>query len=267
MNSVMELLRRFKNPQTKALFEEFAAEAPDSYAVKTYRLLASSFEAEKMWGSILQFATESIKLFDMEETKNLVTNKNKLKIRDLGKKKMAVFVNISDTDRSMDNLVNVFYTQALQVLCKEADKNANGRLEVPVRFILDDFAANVYIPNFEKIISVIRAREISVSLILQSISQLETLYTPAQAKTIINNCDHLLYLGGQDVDTAQYIGQKANKPTNKILNMQLNEVFLFTRGEEPRHVEKITPYEDIRCDAKAALPKRKEGDANYPSLM
>ena len=113
---------------------------------------------------------------------------------------------------------------------------------MPVRIILDDFATNVYIPDFDKIISVIRSREISVSLILQSLSQLETMYTPAQAKTIINGCDHLLYLGGQDVQTADYISIKANQPIDKILNMGLSDAYLFTRGEMPKRVEKINPF-------------------------
>ena len=121
---------------------------------------------------------------------------------------MVVFVNVSDTDRTFDPLVNTFYTQALHCLCKEADGNPDGRLKVPVRIILDDFANNVYIPHFDKLISVIRSRELSVSVILQSISQLETLYTSAQATTILNGCDHMLYLGGQDVKTADYISKR-----------------------------------------------------------
>ena len=155
---------------------------------------------------------------------------------------MALFVNVSDMDRSFDRLVNVFYTQAIQQLCREADRNPDGRLKVPVRIILDDFATNVVIPDFDKIILVIRSRELSVSVILQSISQLETLYTPAQAMTILNGCDHMLYLGGQDVDTADYISIKANKPIENILNMGLGDAYLFERGAKPRKVEKLFEF-------------------------
>ena len=140
----------------------------------------------------------------------------------------------------------MFYTQVFQELCADADKMPDGRLKIPVRIILDDFATNVYIPNFDKLISVIRSRDISVSIILQSISQLETLYTTAEAKTILNGCDHLLYLGGQDVDTAIYIGAKANRTVDHILQMGLQEAYLFTRGETPKKIEKYPPYETVR---------------------
>ncbi len=87
-----------------------------------------------------------------------------------------------------------------------------------------DFAANTRIPDFDNIISVIRSREIYVSIIIQSISQLNALYGPEKAKTIINNCDNCLYLGGQDVETARYIGVKANRTADTILNMPLEEM-------------------------------------------
>jgi len=136
-------------------------------------------------------------------------------------------------------LVGIFYTQALQVLCNMADMEyKDHRLPVPVRFILDDFATNAYIPDFDNITSVIRSREIYVSVILQSITQLNALYGQEKATTIINNCDNCLYLGGQDVETARYFSIKANKSINTILNMALDEVYLFTRGREGKKVEK-----------------------------
>ena len=69
-----------------------------------------------------------------------------------------VFLNVSDTDPSNYRLANLFYTQALHTLCGIADKSPGHRLNIPVRFILDDFAANVCIPDFDRIISVIRSR-------------------------------------------------------------------------------------------------------------
>lgn len=87
---------------------------------------------------------------------------------------------------------------SIQVLCSLADEQRDLRLKVPVQLILDDFAvaADACIPDFDRITSVIRSREISVSVILQSLSQLEASYGHHGAMTIINNCDHLLYLGG-----------------------------------------------------------------------
>ena len=75
-------------------------------------------------------------------------------------------------------------------------------------------------------------------MILQSLSQLEASYGHNKAMTIVNNCDHLLYLGGQDVETARYIATKANKSVNTVLNMPLADAWLFTRGEAPKAVQK-----------------------------
>lgn len=119
----------------------------------------------------------------------------------------------------------------------EADSRPDGRLKIPVRLYLDDFA-NLNIPDIDKTISVIRSREISVSIAIQSITQLEGLYGRAKAMTIIDNCDHLLYLGGQSVETARFIAVKANKPASGVLNMPLDRAWLFERGALPREVRK-----------------------------
>lgn len=166
-------------------------------------------------------------------------------------------MNVSDTDRSMDTLASLLYTQTLQVLCRYADSQPERRLRVPVRFIMDDFAASSAncIENFDQITSVIRSREISVSIILQSLSQLEAAYGTSRAVTILNNCDNLLYLGGQDVETARYIGAKANKTMHTILDMPLDSAWLFTRGKQPREVKKY------RLESHPRYVPEKEGRA------
>ena len=83
--------------------------------------------------------------------------------------------------------------------------------------------------------------EISVSIILQSLAQLEAAYGHDKAVTILSNCDHLLYLGGQELATARYISVKANKSVHTILNMPLNHAWLFTRGGAPKEVGEIPP--------------------------
>ena len=171
----------------------------------------------------------------------MITNTDKIDIKAIGREKTALFLNISDTDRSMDRLVNVFYTQALQMLCEEAESRPECRLAVPVRFIMDDFATNADIPDFDKMVSVIRSRQISVSIMLQSITQLDGIYGPDKAGTIINNCDIMLYLGGQDIKTAEIVSIKANVPLNSILDMSTKDAWLFTRGEPGKKVKKYNP--------------------------
>ena len=224
-----------------SFFAELEEENPESFAVKKYRMYAPTFPAERTWGSIAQFVSNALQIFDFEECRETFCRSG-IDLSACGREKTALFVNISDTDRSMDSIVNIFYTQLFQKLCNEADANPDGRLKVPVHIILDDFAANVYIPDFDKIVSVIRSRDISVSIMLQSISQLKGLYSDGQASTIINNCDNMVYMGGQDVETAKFFADKAGKLPENILQLDLNHEWLFTRGQAARLLEKIPPY-------------------------
>lgn len=240
---VANLFAEMPTGNFEKLFKELGEENPDSFAYKKFRMVDGTEKADKMYESIRGIIAQKLDGLIYDGPLQMYKNPEQVDFKRLGKEKTAVFLNISDTDRSSDKLVNLFYTQALQNLCFSADKDyPDHRLPVPVRFILDDFAANVYIPDFDKIISVIRSREIYVSVILQSISQLEGLYGHAQAMTIINNCDNCLYLGGQDVETARYMSMKANKTVDNILNLPLDDAYLFTRGAAPMKVRKY----DIR---------------------
>lgn len=240
MKYVYELFTEMYTDNFDKMLMELEIINPKSFALQTYKQFRDNKKADKMDASIRGILSEKFNGLLFDEAMKMYTNKTKINFKDMGKEKTAVFLTISDTDRSMDRLVGLFYTQALQELCNSADMDyCDYRLPIPVRFIMDDFATNAYIPDFDNIISVIRSREIYVSLMLQSISQLEGIYGKAKATTIINNCDNCLYFGGQDVETARYIGIKANKTMSTILNMSLSEAYLFTRGQEPQKVEKF----------------------------
>ena len=221
------------------LLHDLSMEKPDSFTARQFQLYNVVRSSEKTDASIQSFVSRAIAPLSYDGPLHMYSAPNRIDFKALGREKTAVFLTTSDTDRSMDGLASLFYTQALQALCSSADKDyPDHRLPVPVRFILDDFATNVRIPDFDKIISVIRSREISVSVILQSISQLSALYGHGESMTIINNCDNCLYLGGQDVETAQYIATKANKTPDTILNMPLDSAYLFTRGQRAKMVTK-----------------------------
>lgn len=237
--SAIKLSSMFINGHFAKLINQQRYVNPKSFAVRTFDLFKDNFRSEKTEASIVSILFEKFNGLTIDGLLDMYQREKRIDFKTLGKEKTAVFLSISDTDRSMDRIVSLFYTQALQTLCNSADFDyPNSRLPVPVRFILDDFATNAYIPDFDNIISVIRSREIYVSIILQSITQLNSLYGSDKAKTIINNCDNCLYLGGQDYDTANYMHYKANKSIAAILNMPLNEAYLFTRGQEPRKVQK-----------------------------
>ncbi|MBD5170063.1 MAG: type IV secretory system conjugative DNA transfer family protein [Oscillibacter sp.] len=221
-----------------ALLDEYAMISPESFAAVRWKLFKNMTAADRTTACVQGILAEKLSVMMFDGLSGLFNRPDQIDFATIGRERSALFLNISDTDRSLDPLAALFYAQALQELCREADRTPDHRLNTPVHFYLDDFAANAVIPDFDKVVSTIRSREISVSIILQSISQLESLYTHAQAMTVLNNCDHMLYLGGQDVETARYISAKANKPASAILNMPLDSVWLFTRGHEPQQVHK-----------------------------
>lgn len=242
MISVCRLHQAFIRPDGDLSFQQWSVNNPDTFAAKKFNEIRSSSNADKMWCSIMEFANRALEPFEFEEAKHIFTSKDRFDIRSLGREKTVLFINVSDTDRTFDQLVNIFYTQALQLLCTEADSSPGGKLTVPVRIIMDDFAASARIPDFDKIISVIRSRDISVSLVLQSMTQLESMYSHAQALTITNNCDHLLYLGSQDLETANFIGFHANRSPEAVLCLSRDQAILLTNGERAKIVKKIRPY-------------------------
>ncbi len=264
MEYVVRLFRKINSPTFTTMLDEACRMDPDGLAARIYSEIHNSFKADKMTGSIIGILSTYIFPLTLDSAMAMYKHPNRFRFRDLGKEKTALFLNVSDTDRSMDVLVDLLYTQALQDLCDFADLECEGqRLSVPVRFYLDDFATNAFIPDFDKIISVIRSREIYVSIILQSISQLEGLYGKSKANTIIDNCDTLLYLGGQNMETAQYIGQKMDLPLTKILQMPIDDAYLFTRGQEPKKVQKF----DIRTHSNYdRLPEAHSEEAEPASL-
>lgn len=246
MSSIVELYRQLGMENGKKRFEAWCMEHPNSFAAKKYAMFCGVMNVDRTWGCISQFLAEALEPFDFREMEYIFGRTGagkKINLSDLWEKKKVIFLNISDTDRYADRVANLFYTQALQVLCAEADLRNEGRLPRPVRFILDDFAANVYIEDFDKLISVIRSRNISVSVILQSLTQLQSMYSKEQADTIVTNCDHLLYLGGQDIETARYIGYRSNKTEDHILLMPIGKAYLIERGKLGIMVDRVPPYE------------------------
>lgn len=235
---VYSLLCMMGSKEYEGIMEEQLRLRPDSSFAKKYQMIHQNTAADKMDASIKGILAQHLDAICCSTTEHMFTMKKQVDMTSFLKRKTALFLNISDSDRSQDTLVNIFYTQAIQYLLNEADRRPDSRLPIPVRFLLDDFSTNTVIPYFDKLISVIGSREISVSLIIQSLSQLQGLYSCEEAKTIVNNCDHCLYLGGTDYDTARYFSEKFNCQVSTVLNLSLDSAFLFERGSTPVKVEK-----------------------------
>ena len=258
MVGVMKAYQDYNNPEKRMKFDMTLLEHPDSFYARRYVQMNSSQKAEKMWASIQAFVAEALNPFDAAEYHYLLGNNcmDQVDFDSLGRQRTVLFLNVSDSDRTFDPIVNLLYTQAFQVLIREADMSRDGRLHIPVRFILDDFATNTTIPDFDKLISVIRSREIYVSIILQCKSQLESIYNTAVANTIANNCDHTLYLGGHDRETAEYVAINADDSIENVLTMPRDQAYLIETGTRARVIRKITPYSKVKA--------RSDADGNEP---
>ena len=207
------------------LFSQLEEREPNHFAVKQYRKFKMA--AGKTLKSILISCGARLAPFDIKELRDLMEY-DELELDTLGDQKTALFVILSDTDSTFNFVAALMYSQLFNLLCDKADDFYGGRLPVHVRLILDEFANIGQIPNFDKLIATIRSREISASIILQSQSQLKTIYKDA-ADTIVGNCDSTLFLGGKEKSTLKEISELLGKETIDLYNQSEN------RGSQVSH--------------------------------
>ena len=191
------------------LFSELEYENPDHIALKYYRSYHSG--SAKTLKSIQITLAARLEKFNLESLASL-TSTDELELSTLGEKKTALFALIPDNDTSFNFLVSILYTQLFQQLFYSADHIHGGSLPIPVHFLMDEFA-NVSLPDdFDKILSVMRSRSVSVSIILQNLAQLKALFEK-QWESIVGNCDEFLYLGGNEQSTHKYVSELLGKST------------------------------------------------------
>lgn len=214
---VMELLRagevredndEYQSPLDE-LFERLEMREPDHIAVKYYKDYHSG--SAKTLKSIQITLAARLEKFNLSSLSAL-TATDDLDLPSLGEKKVALFAVIPDSDTSYNFLVSILYTQLFQQLFYLADYKHGGSLPVPVHFLMDEFS-NVSLPDdFSKILSVMRSRAVSVSIVLQNIAALKALFEK-EWEAIIGNCDEFLYLGGNEQSTHKYVSELLGKAT------------------------------------------------------
>ncbi len=214
---VMEMIRagniedeeNYRPTPLDNLFSDLADKDPLHIALKYYNSYHSG--SAKTLKSIQITLLTRLEKFNLESLAAL-TQTDELELNMVGERKTALFAVIPDNDSSFNFLVSILYTQLFQQLFFTADQNYSGHLPIPVHFLMDEFA-NVTVPDgFEQILSVMRSRGISVSIILQNLAQLKTLFEK-QWEGIIGNCDEFLYLGGNEQSTHKYVSELLGKET------------------------------------------------------
>ena len=264
---VLEMLRAgevreddddYKSP-LDILFDLLEERNPNHIALKYYRNYRSG--SAKTLKSIQITLTSKLDKFNLDSLAT-ITQYDEMELYKLGEEKTALFAIIPDSDPSFNFLVSILYTQLFQQLFYIADYKYGGSLPIHVHFVMDEFA-NVSLPNdFEKILSTMRSREVSVSIIIQNLAQLKSLFSK-EWESIVGNCDELLYLGGNEQSTHKYISELLGKDTidtntygkskgksgsystnyqkmgrelltpDEVRTLDNNNAILFIRGERP----------------------------------
>lgn len=248
-----DVIKLHRSMEVRTVKDLFASSLDDRFYIAEEVFPGN--QATQLWGTIrslnmktasciLSVVNNAVDKIFSEKVLDMVNNERRVYFRRIGRRKTALFVLNSSMDKGLLSLVNVMYSDLFRELFEEAEEKPEGRLDVPVHIICDDFACTGRISNFEDYISIFRAAGISVTLLLQSESQLASMYGDGAATTIINNCDTYVYLGGMDIHTCENIAKRMNKPLDKVLSLPLETAVVFRRGMSHAVARRYQTFED-----------------------
>lgn len=225
-------------------FEWLCEKNPQHYVCscwKTFRELP-----EKTALCVMETMNVTIDAMFSPELRCAIANRKNIDFQAFAGNKTALFISTSAVNTSTHYFVNMFYAQAFKQLFEYAQTCPAGRLPIPVHMLCDDFATGGRILKFPEYISIFREAQISVTMLIQSESQLRAMYSPEDAVTIINNCDTYVYMGGMDISTSKNISIRLNEPLEDVLYMPVNRAVVFRRGSRPIVTERYHILEDER---------------------
>ena len=234
------------------LFERLEEREPDSIAVKQYRVFKQA--AGKTAKSILVSVGVRLAAFNLPQI-NRLTMTDELHLDELGERKVALFCCIPDSDKSLNYLVGMVYTQLIQTLYRQADRIHKGRLPVPVHLLIDE-APNIALPtdNFLPWLSTMRSRNIFCSYIAQNMAQLKALFKE-QWESLVGLCDEFLYLGGNEKETHKYVSELMGKETldTNTYGHSRGRSGSFSVNDQQTGRELLTPDEVRMLDNRKAI--------------
>ena len=185
------------------MFKGLEQRKPDCFAVKQYKKykLASGKTAK----SILISCGSRLAPFDIPQLREIMSY-DEMELDRMGDRRTATFFCISDTDSTYNSLVALAFSQMFNLLCERADNVHGGRLPHHVRVLWDEAANTGQVPNLEKLVAVIRSREVSLTLFYQQLAQCKAIYDK-NAETILGNMDSVVFLGGRESSTIKEISE------------------------------------------------------------
>ena len=174
----------------------------------------------------------------------LMNKERQLDFPSLAKRKTVLFILTSPVNPALHPFANLIFGSLFKELFEYAESLSDGTLPVPLMAVCDDFATGGTIPDFQHHISIFREKGISVMMLIQSLSQLTAMYGDNGAQTICDNTDCMVYLGGNDLYTAEQIARRINKPVYEVLTMPLGSEYVFARGQKPLELQRYKIFED-----------------------
>ena len=223
-------------------FDRLRKDNPNSFAYQCWKTFR--YAPMRTAGCIYSALSVTMDTIFSPELRNAIRHADNLDFKEIANTRTALFVTTSAVNPSLNAFAGLFYSQAVKELFEYSESLEDGVLPYPVHLLCDDFAVGAQIPNFAQYISIFREKRISVSILLQSESQLKSMYGEDDTTTIINNCDHYIYMGGMDIVTCRNIAERAGLPLHKIMYMPLGTVIIFERGREPVITERLHIMED-----------------------
>ncbi len=220
-------------------FDKIYLYNPDSLAFRAWRSIKGL--AAKTSSCIYSTVNNIIESIFDDSVIKISSISPSLKLDMLTKEKSALFLITSPTEKFTNRFVDIFYSILFSKLFETANKSP---FKKKIHIICDDFACTSKIKDFENYISIFRSMGISITIILQSLSQLQIMYGLNESSIITDNCDRMIYLGSSDLSTCRTVSAKTNKPVFDILHMPLNYSYVFERGKKPVFVEKYDTYND-----------------------
>ena len=185
------------------MFAGLEKRKPDCFAVKQYKKYKLS--SGKTAKSILISCGARLAPFDIPQLREIMSY-DELELDRMGDRRTATFFCISDTDSTYNFLVALAFSQMFNLLCERADNVHGGRLPHHVRVLWDEAANTGQVPGLEKLVAVIRSREVSLTLFYQQLAQCKAIYDK-HAETILGNMDSVVFLGGREASTIKEISE------------------------------------------------------------
>ena len=192
-----------------------------------------------------------------ENVRKIICKMRQFDFSEFLKPRTVLLVHLSPVNMDSYRYISVFYRTLFKSLFELSEEGKDRVLPYPVHILCDDFATGCAVPHFADLISLMREKRISVTMLIQSESQLAKIYGHSDATTIINNCDTYIYMGGQDLETSINIGRRTNKPCNEILQLPVGTEYFIRRGQKPFRTKVYNIFNDpVYCRANEILRQR-----------